>query len=1223
VGGSSSGSGDRPDGSAYISLSVIQDGIDDCEAAPLPRRLTLSRAARHRVAAVVAFTALAVAVVALASERTRASALGLGAGRGRPSAPAETAQSWSLPGFGGIGASAGDASKGFWRMCPDAGSCGKHSMQRWESSPQELATKVPKDLARLPGLSKESYEPVRQRWHEAPPRFQKGEVVRLQDIATFMKELLESDPFGTGDEVPYVDFRAAGQGKVVAITQRMLAFLVANALMGNTVPVSDGLTAALRRCSKKSGSPTGYVYSLLSLLAVLSRQLEHGAQGTVLIAATPESSGEGWRQRLSEKTLEAPNICMEAGNGSSTTCGLKDFMSGGTPSQALTDIAGSDVGGGAQLCDVANSQDESLVQFYSEVLAFVFFAAGDSGMPGGGSMLPTPWTLLGARRYLGDITGGTSAAAPYFNSCGQIRSRDWLNSDFPSATLTVPVDGEHVSVASSAFVSVSSECTAASSQCPLTRLMNNDCESQRQTLDEDVARWYGAYEASLYPPAVSAAFRGVVKRIGTGPWGAGVWYGDSQWYFLAVWLATSLLEGTSLDYYLYSHFCENPANQCFLLGASGCAACIAKSKVDGSPVHASRCGDQSVKGMIAKFKGRSARELYAALSNVAGPPRQVFDLLTEGSSAAPAHLPLPLSSPSPAPTTTVAPPPSPTPTPVKVPRPAPSLSTPAPIAVDPEARKSMTYIFAGYSSFADSRSTCGLRMGLAMPKTAHEQQALKAAMNADLESGRMSRIWPLNTVWLGGQWREDSGRWEWDDGTPITAVDWAAGSPSGGENQGQKAYLRMDQFGKIHDCDLGSPPHSFGVMCEEAAALPPTEPRATSLPTAPPATAPPTTLPQATPPPMPPPTPPPMPPSAVLPGLPAAPTETAAMPKEGCMGVMTIAGTEGGTAYASGKGGSASGSSLMLRPHSGSSITTTCEDHLDPSSVKLFHVLGKTLSFTVDLSKVGCAYSFAVIAYASCNSEWCPEMHLMEANGKIFSSTPRRCERSSTGACGLSKCSYNTAETSGADVYGPGNQYEIDTRLPFSVHTTFKDQEATFQGMTTVLQQGVHTVTIDYDNCDADYIGSLAGPITDGMAIRVAYTDGPAPCGSNEAGAATISDLAIVAAAASVAIASEGSSGAPWWTSILVAQGCLLGVLSVYAYCLHRLSGRSEAPPSPAAMLSSVRQWTAQLHNGFLGLADSSPSRGQREASAEIPRHAAHRSPTQNEWPRRGYRSDR
>lgn len=341
------------------------------------------------------------------------------------------------------------------------------------------------------------------------------------------------------------------------------------------------------------------------------------------------------------------------------------------------------------------------------------------------------------------------------------------------------------------------------------------------------------------------------------------------------------------------------------------------------------------------------------------------------------------------------------------------------------------------------------------------------------------------------------------------------------------------------------------------------------------------------------------------------------------MGSMTILGSEGGTAYASGKGGSASGGSLTLWPHSGSSITTTCEDHLDPSSVKLFHVLGKTLTFTVDLSKVDCAHSLAVIAYSSCNSEWCPEMHLMEANNKMFSSTPRKCERSSTGACGLSQCSYSTAATENANTYGPGNQYEIDTRLPFSVHTTFKDQKAAFQGMTTVLQQGVHMVTITYDNCDPEYIGSLAAPIVAGMAIRVAYTDGPAPCGGSEAGAATIGDLAIVAAAANVAVASESGPGAPWWASILVAQGCLLGVLSVYAYCLHRLSGRSEAPPSPAAVLSAARQWTAQLHNGFLGLADSSPSRGQREASAEIPSRPAHRSPTQNEWPRRGGRMDR
>merc|ERR1712190_428726 len=114
-----------------------------------------------------------------------------------------------------------------------------------------------------------------------------------------------------------------------------------------------------------------------------------------------------------------------------TDCGLEDFMSGGTPSQALTDIAGGVVGGGALLCDVADSQDESLVQFYSEVLAFAFFTSTKNNPSDtASSMLPVPFALLGARRYLRDITGQSSNSG----TCGQIVQKDWLNEEIVRST---------------------------------------------------------------------------------------------------------------------------------------------------------------------------------------------------------------------------------------------------------------------------------------------------------------------------------------------------------------------------------------------------------------------------------------------------------------------------------------------------------------------------------------------------------------------------------------------------------------------------------------------------------------------------------------------------------------------------------------------------------------------------------------------------------------------
>jgi len=509
-----------------------------------------------------------------------------------------------------------------WLLCPGPGQCDQPRLETWAVSPFALSTRVP-DFSRIPGIPQEAYQPVADHWSQSPPFFH-GSPVMLPEIAEFVRALLGSDPFGTGDQVPFVDLRPPGEGKVVAITQRQLAFLVANAFMGNNIPTGDGLSALLRRCSAKGKS--GFLYALLSLLAVLSKELGPGEQGRMLVAATPRAGDEGWRQRLTSTSLRRPTVCVRQASGG-LDCGLADFMGGGTPYQALTDIAGGVVGGGAQLCDVADSQDESLVQFYSEVLAFAFFVASGPGATGpaaaAASMLPVPFALLGARRYVRDIAGQSAPSA----SCGSVHAQNWLNEEIPTETTTVPVRGTDMVISASAFVAVASACSAciAGESCTIGESMNNQCDQQRRHLDDDLGRWYQAFEPTMYDPSVQEAFRRVVRRIGTGPWGAGVWYGDSQQYFLAVWLATSLFTGTTLDYYVYDHFCENPGNQCFVLGANDCRGCVARS--GAGQVRPSFCGEQSYVDMIQRFHGMPSQALYAALKTVGSPPEQVFDLL--------------------------------------------------------------------------------------------------------------------------------------------------------------------------------------------------------------------------------------------------------------------------------------------------------------------------------------------------------------------------------------------------------------------------------------------------------------------------------------------------------------------------------------------------------------------------------------------------------------------
>jgi len=281
------------------------------------------------------------------------------------------------------------------------------------------------------------------------------------------------------------------------------------------------------------------------------------------------------------------------------------------------------VGGGAELCDLADSQDESAVQYYSEVLAFAFFTAAGASQAAANSMLPVPFTLLGARRYVKEISGESTSGR-----CGRVEERNWLNERIPTDVVRVNVNGSAALVVSGAFVAVASACSAciAGSACDMATNVNNQCNAQRRHLDDDVDLWFQAYDPTMYAGAVQDAFSRIVKYIGTGPWGAGVWYGDSQQYFLTVWMATALLSGASLHYYIYDHFCENPGNQCFVLGKQGCSSCIAKGSA-GTQVQAKYCGTQSVYDMVSRFKGQPAQSLYGPLKQVRGPPLQVFDVL--------------------------------------------------------------------------------------------------------------------------------------------------------------------------------------------------------------------------------------------------------------------------------------------------------------------------------------------------------------------------------------------------------------------------------------------------------------------------------------------------------------------------------------------------------------------------------------------------------------------
>jgi len=327
-----------------------------------------------------------------------------------------------------------------------------------------------------------------------------------------------------------------------------------------------------------------------------------------------------------------------------------------------------------------------------------------------------------------------------------------------------------------------------------------------------------------------------------------------------------------------------------------------------------------------------------------------------------------------------------------------------------------------------------------------------------------------------------------------------------------------------------------------------------------------------------------------------------------CNREFAIKGFETAT-FMSGKGTNISGGDLSLEHYSALGVTTTCSNHWDPSGFALFKLLGKTLSFVVDLSKVGCACNLALYlingpprdetgqpAVGTCSwgpyycdsssvcGEQCPEVDLMEANSLAFQATPHKCDAPSLSgrysSCDRKGCSHHTASL-GARAYGPADHYRINTLRPFEVHTSFHEASRptgrVFAGMTTVLRQGHREIVLDHRHCSS-YIEALTAPLLQGMILRVSYwgnrastmawLDSPA-CGDEDrcdgaaAGKAAIGNITISDLdSTSVQVETDGDRGGtaggwfgePWMVAAFVlflgAQCFILSCLFCYAASL-------------------------------------------------------------------------
>ena len=59
--------------------------------------------------------------------------------------------------------------------------------------------------------------------------------------------------------------------------------------------------------------------------------------------------------------------------------------------------------------------------------------------------------------------------------------------------------------------------------------------------------WVGALKPEFYPEEAQNAMRTLIEHLGTGGWGAGVWFGNTLQYFLIQWVGTALLQDPDAD----------------------------------------------------------------------------------------------------------------------------------------------------------------------------------------------------------------------------------------------------------------------------------------------------------------------------------------------------------------------------------------------------------------------------------------------------------------------------------------------------------------------------------------------------------------------------------------------------------------------------------------------------------------------------------------------------
>lgn len=403
-------------------------------------------------------------------------------------------------------------------------------------------------------------------------------------------------------------------GQYVAYSRRQICFIVAKTLIGSN---TDGYNNGLARYLSKEGfggcvpKQDKYAKALFALLAACAGDpsLSGGKQGPMVIVAKPQASTDlhslqdmSRNINLADAGLRLcrfddghdPNKALLAGvpaapeavcqQPTTKTPGV-DFMSPATAvGQAVQDMSQEFLGGhiyGAA-CAPSGGQDERLLMFMPEasVLAFFLSQAEDKSGP---PQLRQPAVILGARMLLKGLDGTA-------------RFEEWFkldsNAKLVSDLVSVNVGGKNMRISTSKplFGFGSGNQDMLGSPPPAWKVRNARLNKQAQQRDGTTGRysfgslvttWYVVLSLTSYSADLTEALQKTVRSVGSGPWSAGLTFGDSQLGILAMWIAHALAVQSwggsgkvPLDYYLYSAFTENPGNQCLLHSMDNCKKCL-------------------------------------------------------------------------------------------------------------------------------------------------------------------------------------------------------------------------------------------------------------------------------------------------------------------------------------------------------------------------------------------------------------------------------------------------------------------------------------------------------------------------------------------------------------------------------------------------------------------------------------------------------------------------